>query len=153
MANVVCNVAKGRIVEFYKRVVDNDPANSAFILIPVATAGLEADSVLIDKQTVADFFSGTTSIQSTLPRVTITNAELAALSAPNTTGDYYSAYLPDFGYVSAAGAAISKLLVAFDYDTAAGTDATLIPCAVLDFALTPDGNSVSVTGGEFHRST
>ena len=34
MANIVFNIAKGRVIEFYNRVESNDPASSALILIP-----------------------------------------------------------------------------------------------------------------------
>ena len=48
MANIVFNIAKGRVVEFYNRVENNDPTNSALILVPIETTGLEADATLID---------------------------------------------------------------------------------------------------------
>ena len=35
MANIVFNIAKGRVVELYNRVENNDPANSALILVPI----------------------------------------------------------------------------------------------------------------------
>ena len=53
MANIVFNIAKGRVVEYYNRVKSNDPANSALILVPIETSGLEADSTLIDVDTLA----------------------------------------------------------------------------------------------------
>jgi hypothetical protein len=53
MANIVFNIAKGRIVEFYNRVKGDDPANSALILVPIETSGLEADATLIDKDDLA----------------------------------------------------------------------------------------------------
>ena len=47
MANIVFNIAKGRVVEYYNRVKSNDPANSALILVPIETSGLEADATLM----------------------------------------------------------------------------------------------------------
>jgi hypothetical protein len=44
MANIVFNIAKGRVVELYNRVKSNDPANSAIILVPIETTGLESDA-------------------------------------------------------------------------------------------------------------
>ena len=38
MANIVFNIAKGRVVEYYNRVENNDPAVSAFILVVTWTA-------------------------------------------------------------------------------------------------------------------
>ena len=50
MANIVFNIAKGRVGELYNRVEGNDPANSGLIVVPIEFAGLEADSVLIDAE-------------------------------------------------------------------------------------------------------
>jgi hypothetical protein len=35
---------QGPVVEYYNRVKANDPANSALILVPIQTTGLEADA-------------------------------------------------------------------------------------------------------------
>ena len=51
MADQVFNIAKGRITEFYNRIVSNDPINSAFVLILLKTS--EADSTLIDYDTLS----------------------------------------------------------------------------------------------------
>ena len=40
MANFVYNIALGRITEFYHRIDNNDPANSAFIIAVLATSGV-----------------------------------------------------------------------------------------------------------------
>lgn len=152
MANITFNIAKGRIVELYNRVKSNDPANSAFILIPVETAGLEADATLIDADTVAAVLAGTTNEQTTMGRKTLTDADLAALPAPDDVNDRYSLNLPTVTWVGAAGNAISKILVAYDPDTTAGTDANLIPCTLMDFVVTPSGD-VQMTGGEFYRAS
>ena len=53
MANIVFNIAKGRIVEYYNRVKSNDPTNAALILVPIETSGLESDATLIDADTLA----------------------------------------------------------------------------------------------------
>src|SRR5690606_36788486 len=76
MANIVFNIAKGRVVEFYNRVKSGDPADSALVLIPIETDGLESDAVLIDKDTVADVLSGDTDEQTTMGRKVPAAAEL-----------------------------------------------------------------------------
>ena len=53
MANIVFNIAKGRVAELYNRVKSNDPTNSAIILVPIETSGLESDATLIDVDTLA----------------------------------------------------------------------------------------------------
>jgi len=153
MANIVINIAKGRVVELYNRVKANDPANSALILVPIETAGLEADAVLVDKADLAAFLVGTTNEQTTMGRKTLTDVELAALPAPDTTNDRYDISLPTVTWTGATGNAISKILVCYDADTTSGTDANILPLTLFDFALTPSGADIQMTGGIFFRAS
>ena len=152
MANIVFNIAKGRVVELYNRVKSNDPANSALILIPVETTNLEADSALIDSDTVEEVFDGATNEQTTMGRKTLTDAELAALPAPDDTNDRYDLSLPQVTWTAATGNPISKILVAYDPDTTGGTDANLIPLTMFDAVATPDGNDIQLNSGVFYRA-
>lgn len=152
MAAFVANVSKGRAVEFYNRVKSNDPVNSALILVPIETAGLEADAVLIDKETLTDWLSGTTNEQSTMGRKVLTDAELAAMPSPDHANDRYEISLPTVTWTSATGSAISKILVCYDSDTTAGTDADIIPLFQFDFATTPGGTDIQMTGGVAFRA-
>ena len=151
MANIVFNIAKGRLKEFYNRVKSNDPANAAFIIVPIETSGLESDATLIDKDDLAAVLSGTTNEQTTMGRKTLADADLAALSAPDDTNDRNECDLPTVTWTAASGNAISKLLVCYDSDTTAGTDANIIPCTMFDFVQTPSGDVV-MTGGTFYRA-
>lgn len=152
MSNIVFNIAKGRVVELYSRVENGDPVNAALIIIPIETAGLEADSVLVDADTVAAVLAGTTNEQSTMGRKTLVAANLATPS-PDDTNDRYSLSLPTITWTAASGNAISKLLVAYDSDTTGGTDSALVPLTLFDFAITPDGSDVDATGAEFYRAS
>lgn len=153
MANIVFNIAKGRVVEYYNRVENNDPAASAIILVPIMTTGLEADSVLIDADTLAAVLAGTTDEQITMGRKVLTDVELAALPAPDDTLDRYEVSLPTTTWTAAGGVAISKILVCYDADTAAGTDANIIPLTMFDFAQTPSGADIQMTTGVFFRAS
>lgn len=153
MANIVFNIAKGRIVEYYNRVKSNDPAASALILIPIETAGLEADATLIDVDTVTALIAGTTNEQTTMGRKTLTDTELSALPAPDDTNDRYDVSLPTVTWTAASGNAISKIAVCYDNDTAAGTDANIIPLCMFDFAQTPSGADIQMTTGVFFRAS
>jgi len=153
MANIVFNIAKGRVVEYYNRVKSNDPTNSALILIPVETTGLESDATLIDADTVTALFSGATTEQTTMGRKTLTDSELAALPAPDDTNDRYDIDLPTVTWTAATGNAISKIVVAYDSDTTAGTDANIVPLTMFDAAATPDGNDIQLTGATFFRAS
>jgi hypothetical protein len=153
MANIVFNIAKGRVVELYNRVKSNDPSASALILVPIETSGLESDATLIDADTLAAVLAGDTDEQTTMGRKTLTDADLDALPAPNDTDDRYEISLPDVTWTAAAGAAISKILVAYDANTGAGSDSDIVPLTLFDFAITPDGSDVTMTGGVFFRSS
>jgi hypothetical protein len=153
MANITFNIAKGRVVELYNRVKANDPANSALIIVPIETSGLEADSVLIDKDDLAAVLSGATNEQTTMGRKTLTDADLAALPAPDDTNDRFSLNLPSVVWSAAAGNPISKLLVGYDNDTTSGTDASIIPLTMFDFTMTPSGADIQATGAEFFRAS
>jgi hypothetical protein len=147
------NIAKGRVVELYNRVKSNDPANSALILVPIETSGLEADSVLIDKDDLAAFLSGTTNEQTTMGRKTLTDADLVALPAPDDTNDRYDISLPSVTWTAASGNAISKILVCYDSDTTGGTDANILPLTMFDAVATPDGNNLVLSSGVFYRAS
>jgi hypothetical protein len=153
MANVVFNIAKGRVVEYYNRVENNDPTNAAIILVPIETTGLESDATLIDKDDLAAVLAGTTNEQTTMGRKTLTDTELAALPAPDDTNDRYDVSLPSVTWTGATGNAISKMLVCYDPDTTGGTDSAIIPLTLFDFSITPDGSDVTMTGGVFFRAS
>lgn len=153
MANIVFNQAKGRVVELYNRVKSNDPANSALILVPIETSGLEADATLIDADTLAALLAGTTNEQTTMGRKVLTDADLAALPAPDDANDRYDVSLPTVTWAAATGNAISKIAVCYDSDTTTGTDANIIPLTMFDFSLVPDGSDIQMTGGVFFRAS
>ena len=153
MANIVFNIAKGRVVELYNRVKSNDPANSALILVPIETSGLEADATLIDVDTLTALLAGTTNEQTTMGRKTLTDSDLASLPAPDDTNDRYEVSLPTVTWAAASGNAISKIAVCYDADTTGGTDANIIPLTMFDFAQTPSGADIQMTGGVFFRAS
>ncbi len=153
MANIVFNQAKGRIIEIYARVKSNDPANSALILVPIETTGLEADATLIDADTLTALLAGTTNEQTTMGRKVLTDADLAALPAPDDTNDRYDVSLPTVTWTAATGNAISKIAVCYDSDTTTGTDANIIPLTMFDFVISPDGSDVQMVGGVFFRAS
>lgn len=152
MANIVFNIARGRVVELYNRVKSNDPANSALILVPIETSGLEADATLIDVDTLTALLAGTTNEQTTMGRKTLTDADLAAFPAPDDTNDRMDVSLPTVTWTAASGNAISKIAVCYDSDTTSGTDANIVPLTMFDYVLTPSGADAQMTGGVFFRA-
>lgn len=153
MANIVFNIAKGRVAELYNRAKSNDPANSAIILVPIETAGLETDAVLIDKDDLAALLVGTTNEQTTMGRKVLTDVELAAFPAPDDINDRMDVSLPTTTWTGATGNAISKIAVCYDADTTSGTDASITVLTMFDFAVTPSGTDIQMTGAVFYRAT
>lgn len=155
MANVVINIAKGRVAEYGIRVNANDPTNAVFNLIVVATAGVETDAVLIDKDDVTAFFSGTTN--------EVTNSGYARKVLDQTggvtvtvddTNDRTDVDIPDQTWTAvAAGDGWNDVLTAFDSDSTAGTDANIIPCTLHDFVLVPNGTDITAQIAVFYRAS
>jgi hypothetical protein len=154
MANYVFNIAKGRIVEYYNRVESNDPANSALVLIPLSVQGSEAEAQ--DYDTVAAVLAGTSDEQTGggWARKSLTDAELAALPAPDDTNNRYAVAVPSVTWTApTAGSDTVALLIAYDSDTTGGTDASLIPLTSHTFTVTADGNDVILNVGDFLRAS
>ncbi len=147
------NIAKGRIVEFYNRVENNDPSTSALILIPLAVGDTEANRQ--DDNDVATFLAATPSeAGASWGRKTLTDTELAALPAPDDVNNRYAVALPEVTWTTpTVGQDTVALLVAYDANTGAGTDADLIPLTYHDFAVTADGNDVVLNTGDFFRAS
>lgn len=157
MADLVFNIAKGRVAEFYVRIDGNDPANSAFIVLALAASGIESDATLRDVDTVSALVAGTTNevTNSGYARKTLTDADLTAF-APDDTNDRVDLDIPDQTWTGvAAGDNWSDLVVAYDSDTTGGTDANIVPCTLHDFSVTPDGSDITAqiaTAGFFRAS-
>jgi hypothetical protein len=159
MGNEVFNIAKGRVAELYNRVDLNDPANSALIIILLATTGLEADTALRDFDTVSALVAGTTNeaTNTGYARKVLTDSDISAF-APDDTNDRVDIDIPDQTWTGLANdgtGAISKFVTAYDSDTTGGTDANIVPMTHHDFAITPDGSDVTaqIAAAGFFRAS
>lgn len=154
MANFTANIAKGRIVEFYRRVKENDPANSAIILVPLSAMGTEAQGQDLDDLAAVLADANFTEQVAGWVRKTLTDAELAAFPAPDDANNRYAVAVPEVVWTApAAPNNTVGLLVCYDPDTTAGTDANIIPLTYHDFAVTADGNDVELQVGDFLRAS
>lgn len=144
MADLVCNVAKGRVNELVRRVNNNDPANSALVIVAI-NAGAATDDQLRDADTLAALLAtAAAEVTNTgYSRQTLTDTDLADPTIDDS-GNTQDADFPDidFGAIT-AGDSWTDLVVCYDNDTTGGTDANLIPLTVHDFAITPDGSNVT----------
>lgn len=151
MADFQFNVSLGREVELYNRVDSNDPAASALVMLVLRSAGLEADEVLKDYATVAAILAGASDEVTNIgyARKILTDTELAAYTVDNTLNRILLAIAAQTFAAIAAGDAWSKVVIAYDADTAAGTDANLIPITAHDLrisnaAIVPNGSNIVI---------
>lgn len=144
MADLVFNIAKGRAAEFYYRVDNNDPANSALVVMVLATSGLESDAVLRDKDDFAAIVSGATNevTNTGYARKTLTDSDLGPLTIDDTNDRVDLDLLDQTWSTVLAGDGWSKIVVGYDSDTTAGTDSGIIPIVALDFVIVPDGSDI-----------
>ena len=150
MASITFNIAKGKVNAYTERVVTNDPANSALVVVLLKT--VEADATLQDYDTLGALLAaggGTANVEcdfTNYARKVLTNADLSAPTVDDTGNEQYSD-APDQTYTAAGGAAnntIVKALICYDSDTTGGTDANLVPLVACGFSVNPttDGNDL-----------
>ena len=153
MAGFVPNIALGRFIELHDRVENNDPANSALVLVPIEAAGIVSDATLADYDNLADLLAGASNEQTTMGRKVLTDADLASIPAPDDTNNRNERSLPTVTWVAAAGNAIAKVVVCYDNDTTGGSDSNLVPINIMDTPMTPSGIDFVLTGGVYLRAT
>jgi hypothetical protein len=146
MADSVFNIAKGRVVEYYNRVKSNDPSTSAIIVVALKATGLEAHATLIDYDSLSAILAAANdeATNSGYARLVNTDAELAALPAPDDTNNRFEVDIPDpfWTAVQTTGGAWGALLFCYRNATA-DADSAIIPLTVHDFAITPDGSNIT----------
>ena len=152
MANFVFNISKGRGVEFYNRAESNDPTNSALILVPCSASDTEANAQDADDLTAALATAINEQAAGGWVRKTLESVQLAALPAPDDTNNRYDVSVPSVTWTGpTAGNNTTGLLICYDGDTTAGTDANILPISHHDFVVTADGNDVILNVGVFLR--
>ena len=149
MANLVPNIAKGRVVELVNRVKTGDPSTSRLYVIPI-----DAGSVTDDQMRDADDFAAYITLGvtergagggSNWNRKTLAAADITALSpddsANSNTVDFIDlSWSP--GPTSGDGN-ITDLVVCYA-SAASPTNSQLLPLSVHDFPITADGSAVLV---------
>lgn len=146
MASIVANIAKGRFVEFYNNVDTNTPANSAFVVLALATGGDDL-ATLQDYDTISAMLAGPSNevTNAGYSRQTITDTGTFAW-APNDTTNTTVLGLNAVTFTTiSAGDVWDFIVVAYDPDTTSGTDTTLIPVTITEARIS--GVAVSHTGG------
>jgi len=156
MADFVYNIAKGRVAELYNRVDSNDPANSALIVAIINSTATDATLRDLDTLSAIEADANTAEVaNSGYARKVLTDTDLTAF-APDDTNDRVDLDIADQTWTAvAAGTAWTDLLILYDNDTTAGTDANIVPLTQHDFAVTPDGSDITaqVNAAGFFRAS
>jgi len=131
-------------------------ANAALIVVVIDAAGA-TDDAMKDFDDLAALLASTPNevTNTNYARKVLTDVELAAVPAPDDTNNRYELDIPDQTWTAvAAGTAWTDLLVCFDPDTTAGTDSSIIPLTLHDFAVTPDGSDITaqIAATGYYRS-
>lgn len=134
MADVVANIAKGRILHY----AGLPAASDGLVAIPLEAAGLPSDDVLQDYDTLADLLAGPANEQTSMGRQPLTGVVVSVNDTANTA----SFDANDIAWPAATGNPTGKLVICYVPDTTSGTDAQLIPLTLHDFAVTPDGTDI-----------
>lgn len=141
MADLVFNIAKGRVAELYNRVDLNDPAASTLVIIPVDVAAV-SDATLRDLDDFAAIITaGVTERAATgWNRKTLTDTDIVTL-AIDDTNDRVDLDIPDQTWTAVTAGAVTDLVVCYA-SVGSPTNAQLMPLSLHDFPITPDGSDV-----------
>lgn len=148
MADFVFNIAKGKAAEYAARVNANDPEKAVFNVRMIASTGVQADSVLIDLDTFEALVAGATNFATntgSTPKVIDQTGGITV--TVDDTNDRTDVDMPDQTFTALANdgtGGVSDLVIGYDSDSSAGTDANIVPITQHDFAITPDGSDVTV---------
>lgn len=167
MADFVFNIARGKLA-FYYYAVENSlvvtaagtpaftsAADSSLLVVAIDAAGA-ADAALRDFDELAALLASTPNevTNTGYARKVLTDADLAAVPAPDDTNERLDLDIPDQTWTGVlAGTAWTDLLVCFRPAAASG-DSAVVPLTCHDFPITPDGSDVtaSIAAAGFYRS-
>lgn len=152
MADIVFNLAKGRVAELYNRVDLGDPAAARLYIIPVDVAAVSDATIRDCDDFAAVITAGVTERAATgWNRKTLAAADLAAL-AVDDTNDRMPLDAADQTWTAVTAGAVTDLIFCYA-SVASPTNAQLLPLTMHDFPTTPDGSDVVATIADFYRAT
>lgn len=139
MADGVFNIAKGRIANY----ASLPAASDGLIVVLLKATGLVADSTMVDYADLGALLGGASdeSAATNYARKTVTASITVTV---DTTNDRVDIDMPDLTWTALGSSGtpenIGKLIVGYDPDTGAGTDADIIPLTYHDCVFTADGS-------------
>ena len=145
MADLVFNVAKGRVNELHDRVNSGDPSTSR--LVVVLLKGAESDAGLKDRPDLAAILAnGNAEADFTNYARKVIGAAGIGPSVVDNGADRREADITADPTWTAAGGVINnalvKLLICYTPDQAGGTDADLVPLTAHDFQIATNGSDL-----------
>ena len=146
MADIVFNIAKGRISEYFDLVDNNTPTTAQILAIPISVAGTVANVGHMDS---LDLVLAVTTEVTTggWTRKALTDTELASTNYdPNDVNDRMDVSIPELSMGSPTSVSIVGVL--FCYDPTQGGDSTIIPLTHHDLAVTGDSSEVIINTGD-----
>ena len=156
MADLVFNIAKGKVAEYAARVNANDPTNSALIVVAINTTATDATLRDLDTLAAIEADANTAEVTNTgYARKVLTDAGGITVTVDDTN-DRVDVDIPDQTWTAvASGTAWTDLVICYDADTTAGTDANIVPLTLHDFAVTPDGSDLTaqISASGFFRAS
>ena len=145
MPAVTSNIAKGRVNEFARRINNNDPANSVFVLALIVSA--TSKDVLKDYDTLAQILAdgGTDEATHTgYSRIVLDNTDSITVTV-NDAGDIQVVDFPDQLFEGVDdGDDWTHLLLGYDSDSTGGADSAIVPLTLSPFVVSPNGGDISV---------
>lgn len=146
MANYVFGqAAVGRVGEYVNRVLNNDPANSVLLAIPLSQSGTaEQAEALVTMAAVEADANFAEQTNASWGRKTIADTGGGLTWAYDAANNQNWSDLTDLVWAGpTTGNNTTGLLICYDPDSTTGTDSTVIPLVHLDMAVTADGNQVT----------
>lgn len=157
MADFVFNVAKGHVSEYAARILANDPANSAFIVVLLDESVADATAKDLDTLALVLADGGTTEATATnYARVVIDDVGDGLTRTIDDSNDRIDIDVSDIVFSSLGNGTnntLTDVLFCYDSDTTGGADTNIVPCTQHDFILTTQGTDVTVQVTNFFRAS
>lgn len=157
MADFVFNVAKGHVSEYAARILANDPANSAFIVVLLDLS--ETDAVNEDFDELLALLTSVNNTEATFTNYSRKELDDVGDGVTRTVDDTNNRIdidVSDFTFIAAGNGinnSIVDLLFCYDADTLAGTDVNIIPLTQHDFVIQTDGSDITAQVTNFFRAS
>lgn len=146
------NISRDKIGYYFETARDRPSGftNAAIIITLLKSSGLEADAVLADHDNVSVLLAATNDqadFTNFVRKTVFGSGGTGITKTVDDSGNRVLLDLPDQTWVDAGGASnntLGKVLIAFDPDTTAGDDTTLVPLLAHDITATTDGNDLII---------